>query len=337
MVSAPSKCQERCAATSWCAHFTYSVLDSVCHLADKDATRIGNALNSVAGPQNCQDQVTFALSVGGVSYQKLMSQPKLQEVFVRAVKKAVSDVAGSRADLGSGRGFGGDEPAMSTTDQEEAVSDAAGSRADLDAGEGIGGGGPLVSAADQEVVLARGPAGSLAVGVMVEPHAGEVLSSTVQHLLWRRLTHLEVKVAQYIAEADPDRTVFEGVIHVRVLTPPSALGGEGGGSGEEQGGAPVEGASWKLLRKFEGLAVRLVGGGQGHNAMPGRLVVVCFTSGFLVAALAAAAAVAAKRRRPTTRAAYASLTFSTLSELPEEEQVRGMVPGRSVNDVEECP
>jgi len=300
VLSTPSKCQERCAATSWCAHFTYSILDSMCHLADKDATQISDVLNSVAGPQSCQDQVTFALSVGGVSYQKLMSQVQLQAAFIQAVKKAVSEAAGARADL--------------------------------DGGEGDG---LLVSTGDQEVVLARGPAGSLAVGVMVQSHAGEVPSGAVQRLLWKKLTHLEVKVAQYIAEADPDRTVFEGVIHVRILTPPSSLEGRGGA---EDGGASAKDESWKLLRKFESLAGKLVGEGDRRSATSTHLVAVCFTSGLLVVALVAAAvAVKANQRRQTMRAAYAALTFSMLNEHAEPgAEVRGVVPELGFCDMDEC-
>mmetsp|Transcript_63609 Transcript_63609/g.207509 ORF Transcript_63609/g.207509 Transcript_63609/m.207509 type:complete len:770 (-) Transcript_63609:205-2514(-) len=254
MASTPSECQQQCALELWCMHFTYSVGDSMCHLADSDATKV-SGLSSVTGPQVCQDQVTFSLSVGGVTFGSLHEIATLEAAFKVAIKQAVVQVAGKMKDH---------LQVIRSADNESQMSEA------------TAGDNDLVSIGNMEVVLTKGPQGGLIVGVMIAP-SSEVPSSAVQKVLWGKLNNLEVAVANFIAQADQGRVTFQGVIHVKLGTPPALLSSVAG----------VENSGKDYALKFlEHSAKSRLAIGVGGNAVPPILlcsaaaVVLLFSTGF---------------------------------------------------------
>eukprot|EP00428_Durinskia_dybowskii_P023738 CAMPEP_0170248342 /NCGR_PEP_ID=MMETSP0116_2-20130129/23965_1 /TAXON_ID=400756 /ORGANISM="Durinskia baltica, Strain CSIRO CS-38" /LENGTH=738 /DNA_ID=CAMNT_0010499233 /DNA_START=51 /DNA_END=2267 /DNA_ORIENTATION=- len=198
----PVECQALCNKTAWCSHFTYTVLDSMCHLTDESASVERNVLKSMAGPSRCQDLLTFSLSIESVGFGPVHKNLNLHKELKQGLERVVTEAAGSYdehyAQLMSPRG---------NERRLEAIGDQA---------------YPLIPQGYQEVVFSEGDAGELVVTMLVglpEDIPGRV----VRDILTKHLSEIEVGVAKFIAKADGRHKMSTGIIHVRMLRPPSLV------------------------------------------------------------------------------------------------------------------
>jgi len=88
------ECQDRCAETPNCKHFTYNIMNRMCHVADKDAMRVPSMVYHVAGPPVCTGVVSFRIAIDNLNYHKLEADKELVVGVKAAVQEAVSAKVG---------------------------------------------------------------------------------------------------------------------------------------------------------------------------------------------------------------------------------------------------
>lgn len=204
-VQTPGECQARCRVTDWCAGFTYSILDSGCHLADSSAVETRNIINSIAGPAVCQQQITFSLVLHAVHFESLQQRPEV----LQAVKNAVMDAVVSTNNAASDGGA----PSTATNPALPGQSGASGLQ-------------PTITRNNQEVVFRKAATGGVDIGVILAVQSS-LKSEGVQRTLWNQLETMEQSVANNVAQVSGIGDVAADVITARVLTAPRLFGGLG--------------------------------------------------------------------------------------------------------------
>jgi len=172
----------------------------MCHLSDDSATIERNVLKSMAGPRRCQDLVTFSLSIQNVDFGPVHQSSSVHSRIKSGVKRIITEAAGSF-----------DEHYAELTVQP-------GDRRRLEGAEDKA--YPLIPESSQEIVFAEGDSGELVVTALIGLPE-DVASRIVREILTKHLSQIEVGVAKFIAKVDVGRGAPSGIIHVRMLKPPS--------------------------------------------------------------------------------------------------------------------